>query len=527
MKKICVFIMSILLFCLTAAAAWAETEPSAPSSLKASAVSSSEIELTWEDNSDNETGFIIERKKSGGSYIRIAEVDEDVTSYTNSGLSVNTKYYFRVRAYNDTGNSGYSNEVSATTLDVPPDGPSRLAAGTLSTSRIKLTWVDNSDNELGFKIERKKSGGSYTQIAEVDEDVTSYTNSGLQNNTEYYYRVRAYNSEGDSPYSNTASATTGNIPDTPSDLEAEGISSTSIKLTWKDNSEDEIGFKVERRTSGGAFTQIGVVGENITTCTNSGLKSNTKYYYRVRAYNSIGNSAYTDEVAVKTGVTPKAPTNLKAEAVSSSKIELTWKDNSDNESGFKIERRKSGGSYSQIKKVDKNTTTYTDTGLSSTTRYYYRIRAYTDSINSSYTNEAAATTTAAETIVKLVVGKTSYYVDNQLQTMDTAPIIKDSRTLLPIRYVAEAIGAKVAWNNTERKVTITLKGTTMELWIGKNYARVNGEYKFIDSTNTAVTPIIIEPGRTMLPLRFVSENLGAKVDWNSSKREVTVTHPAP
>ena len=111
--------------------------------------------------------------------------------------------------------------------------------------------------------------------------------------------------------------------------------------------------------------------------------------------------------------------------------------------------------------------------------------------------------------------------------MDAAPVIMESRTLLPIRYVAEAIGAKVSWNNNERKVTITLKGTIIELWIGLNYAKVNGEFKLIDSTNTTVTPIIVEPGRTMLPLRFVSENLGAKVDWNSSKREVTITYPAP
>ena len=111
--------------------------------------------------------------------------------------------------------------------------------------------------------------------------------------------------------------------------------------------------------------------------------------------------------------------------------------------------------------------------------------------------------------------------------MDAAPIIENSRTLLPIRYVAEAIGAQVSWNNSARKVTITLKETTIELWIGKNYALVNGEYKFIDATNTAVAPIIIEPGRTMLPLRFVSENLGARADWISSNREVAVTYPAP
>lgn len=527
MRKVSFLIAFILLFCLTVPAALADTVPPAPSALEAAAVSSSEIQLTWEDNSDDETGFKIERRKPGGSYVQIGEVGDDVTSYTCDGLSVNTKYNFRIRAYNGAGDSGYSNEAVATTLDISPDAPSSLKAETLSKSRIKITWQDNSDNELGFKIERRKSGGSYTQIAEVDEGVTSYTNSGLQESTGYYYRVRAYNTQGDSPYSNEAGATTGDLPDAPDDLELEVISSTSIRLTWEDNSDDETGFRIERRTSGGDYTQIGTVGKNVTTITNSGLKNDTKYYYRVRAYNTIGNSAYTDEVSAETGVIPKVPSALKAEAVSSSKIELTWKDNSNNETGFKIERRTSGGSFKQIDRVGKNVTTYTDTGLSSDTRYYYRVRAYTDSNNSAYTSEASATTADAGTIIKLTVGKSSYYVDNQLKTMDTEPIIENSRTLLPIRYVAEAVGAKVTWNNSARKVTITLKGTTIELWIGKNYALVNGEYKFIDSTNTAVVPIIIEPGRTMLPLRFVSENLGAKVDWNSSTREVTVTYPAP
>jgi titin len=526
-KKISFIIMMILLFCLAETTAWAATKPSAPSDLEANTISSSGIKLTWKDNSDNETGFKIERKKSGGIYSQIAVVDDNITTYTSTGLSSNTKYYYRVRAYNSTGNSAYSNEDSATTMDSPPEAPSNLAASTISTSKIRLTWEDNSDNELGFKIERKKSDGSYTQIAEVDNNITTYTNTGLSNDTEYYYRVRAYNSAGNSAYSNVDSSRTGVIPTAPSDLEATGVSSTKIKLTWEDNSYNELGFKIERKKSGGSYSQIKVVTDDITTYTDSRLVTDTKYYYRVRAYNNIGDSAYTDEVAARTGVVPTAPTDLKATAISSSKIKLTWEDNSDNESGFKIERRKSSGTFSQIETVGEDTTTYTDTGLSSNTRYYYRVRAYTDTGNSSYSNEVATTTTGAETIVKLVVGNTSYYVNNVKKTMDTAPIIKDSRTLLPIRYVAEAIGAKVTWDNRERKVTITLKSTTIELWIGVNYAKVNGAFMFIDSTNTSVVPIIIEPGRTMLPLRFVSENLGAQVDWNASKKEVTVTYPAP
>ena len=111
--------------------------------------------------------------------------------------------------------------------------------------------------------------------------------------------------------------------------------------------------------------------------------------------------------------------------------------------------------------------------------------------------------------------------------MDTAPFIMEDRTLLPIRYVAEELGARVEWDNDERKVTITLEGTRIELWIERNYAMVDGLYRAIDEYNPNVKPIIVLPGRTMLPLRFIAENLGCQVEWDPARSEVTVIYPAP
>ena len=127
-------------------------------------------------------------------------------------------------------------------------------------------------------------------------------------------------------------------------------------------------------------------------------------------------------------------------------------------------------------------------------------------------------------IIKFYIGKTTYYVNDELMTMDVAPIILEGRTLLPIRYVAETLGATVEWEQKEQKVTIRFKETIIELWIGNTTARVNGEYKFIDSANINVKPITIPPGRTMLPIRFIAENLGCKVDWNPELKEVKVTY---
>jgi titin len=511
------------------------TVPSKPVDLEAVSTSTSKIKLTWEDRSDNEDGFKIERKKSGGSYSQITTVGRSVTSYTDSGLADDTRYYYRIRAYNGAGNSAYSNEVSAVTGEdtTVPSKPVDLEAVSTSTSKIKLTWEDRSDDEDGFKIERKKSGGSYSQITTVGRSVTSYTDSGLADDTRYYYRIRAYNGAGNSAYSNEVSAVTGDdttVPSKPVDLEAVSTTTSKIKLTWEDRSDDEDGFKIERKKSGGIYSQITTVGRSVTSYTDSGLADDTRYYYRIRAYNDAGNSAYSNEVSAVTGednTVPSKPVDLEAVSTTTSKIKLTWEDRSDNEDGFKIERKKSGGIYSQIATVGRSVTSYTDSGLADDTRYYYRIRAYNGAGNSAYSNEASTTSDKEKTIIKLIIGDPSYYVNNKVKTMDTAPFIMGDRTLLPIRYVAEELDAKVDWDNRERKVTIAIEGTKIELWIERSYAMVNGLQRAIDKDNQNVKPIIVSPGRTMLPLRFIAENLGCRVDWEPGRSEVTVTYPEP
>jgi subtilisin family serine protease len=96
---------------------------SAPSNLSASAISKSRIDLSWQDNASNETGFKIERKKaSDTSYIVIAEAGSNTTSYSDTGLSAGTTYSYRIKAYNSSGESSYSNEASAATKQASSGG---------------------------------------------------------------------------------------------------------------------------------------------------------------------------------------------------------------------------------------------------------------------------------------------------------------------------------------------------------------------------------------------------------------------
>ena len=185
--------------------------PTDPTSLTALTVSSSQINLSWTDNADNESGFKIEQSTDGTfTNPTITIVGANVTTYSATGLSAATTYYYRVRAYNSAGDSGYSNTASATTSSGPPADPSNLTATAVSKTQINLSWADNSSNEDGFKIEqcRVPPCKSFSQIAQVGPGITTYSNTGLRQNTTYRYRVRAFNVNGNSGYSDTASAKT-------------------------------------------------------------------------------------------------------------------------------------------------------------------------------------------------------------------------------------------------------------------------------------------------------------------------------
>lgn len=116
----------------------------------------------------------------------------------------------------------------------------------------------------------------------------------------------------------------------------------------------------------------------------------------------------------------------------------------------------------------------------------------------------------------LTIGSKVVLVDGEAIVNDVAPVIKDSRTFLPIRIVAEELGADVVWNEAEQSVTIVKGNAEIVIYIGQPFAVVNGEPVALDA------PAFIENDRTYLPVRFIAENLGADVVWNEADRTVTI-----
>ncbi len=191
----------------------APVPPAAPTNLTATTVSSSQINLSWTDNANNENGFKVEQSTDGTNFTQIAMLGSNTVSFSATGLAASTTYFYRVVSFNDAGNSSFSNTASATTSGAPPAvpaAPSNLTATTISRTQINLSWADNSGNESGFQIERCKTANctTFVQIAQVGANVTTFADTSLNKNTAYNYRVRAFNAGGNSAYSNTAGAKT-------------------------------------------------------------------------------------------------------------------------------------------------------------------------------------------------------------------------------------------------------------------------------------------------------------------------------
>src|SRR2546430_6113218 len=191
--------------------------PTAPGTLTATAVSGSQINLSWVASMDNVgvTGYPVERCQGAGctSFAPIGTAAG--TTYSDAGLTANSSYSYRVRATDAAGNpSGYSNVASATTPATDtqaPTAPTKLSATAVSGSQINLSWTASTDNVgvTGYPVERCQGAGC-TSFAPVGTAAgPTYSDTGLAANTSYSYRVRATDAAGNpSGYSNVASATT-------------------------------------------------------------------------------------------------------------------------------------------------------------------------------------------------------------------------------------------------------------------------------------------------------------------------------
>ena len=274
------------------------------------------LELSWKDSSDNEDGFIVERQVVGGvpsTFEVIDTVNANDTSFIDTEVLDTTTYKYRVKAYNLFTESGYTNEVTVTTLLSNIEAPSDLVAilNMPDTNKVDLSWTDNSTNELGFIIQRKLgdtiSVEPFATIDTVGADVVTYTDTTVSDTTTYTYRVYAYNSDTVSQFSNLAQITTP----IPVELTSFTVSSENgkVHLLWETATElNNAGFSIERSKDNIRFSEIVFIEGNGTTTEKSSYSYTDnstlagKYYYRLKQVDLDGSFHYSKTVEVDLGI---------------------------------------------------------------------------------------------------------------------------------------------------------------------------------------------------------------------------------
>jgi len=344
-------------------------------------------------------------------------------------LTINSSTTVKARVKTGGTWSALADATFYVTGGTPPSAPSSPAATALSTSQIRVSWQDNSGNESGFKVDRRQSGADdWVRVQETGANATTYTDSGLPAATTFYYKIKAFNTYGNSAYTATVGDTTED--DTPPPAIA--VSSTSIAVSCQEgqNAADAT-FQVWN--SGGGTLQYNCVEGtsffSIAPTAGSSSGSADKQTHTITFSTSAkavgthtrtitveddgsgaanGPLAITVEISVTEGP-PPTPSGLTAAALSTSEIRVRWND-VDGETQFKIRRSSDGVDFYALDPVfpAANATSWTDAGLAAGESRHYKIRAENDAGVSAYSAAVSATTDSY--VPQIVVSTTSISV---------------------------------------------------------------------------------------------------------------------
>ena len=383
-----------------------------------------EIKISWtppaDDGGSAITGYRLQwSSDAGANWGNLGPNNLVNTAVSHPNRQRGQTIHYRVRAINNDGNSDWSNIASAAAGT--PDDVTGLTATASGHNQIDLSWTAPSHNNgaavTGYRIQVSPDGtGNWTNLegGNTNSTATTYSHTGLQSGTTYYYRVYAINSRGVSILSSnvvhaTASAT-ATAPGAPTGVTATATGRNGITLGWTapgSNGGSAItGYRIWRSLDGQALWPWREIVPNTlgtgTTHIDGVVDAGTTYYYRVAAINSVGAGPPSAVAHATTEASaPDAPRNLTATASGPTRIVLSWTVPNDNGgvpiTGYQIESSADGtdwGNPPLVENTGNNKTTYTDTGLTEGTTRYYRVSAINRIGTGAPSDEVSATTQA-------------------------------------------------------------------------------------------------------------------------------------
>ena len=307
------------------------------------------------------------------------------TSYVNTGAAVGKTYYYRVKAVNSAGTSAYSNIVSGRAKAAIPAAPRVTIGNSSASGKPQLTWaaVDGAAKYEIYRSTQQSTG--YSLLGTTTS--TSYVNTGAAVGTTYYYKVRALNVDGAAgAYSSTVSGAAKAVAPAATTVTMTYSDGGKPKLTWSAVS-GAASYRVYRSESRG--TGYSLLGTTTSTSyVNTGAAVGKTYYYRVKAVNSAGTSAYSNIVSGTARTpAPAAPVLKGGTSSASGKPQLTWAA-VNGAAKYDVYRSNSAdGTFSKVGSTDK--TTYVNTGAVKGVTYFYKIRAVGASGASGFSNTVA------------------------------------------------------------------------------------------------------------------------------------------